>query len=554
MSRRPNLGRARARAAQAGFTLIELMVALVVSSIVILGIFAFSTIQQSTAAMHGRNVRVQQALEGAMWSVSADVRSAGLGFARICSELRIWDQGSGSLVNPGGNLDPTTAMADPITGERYWVLRDGFQAHWNSNGAADFDGGAGTSAAAGSAADSFDVVLGDSAYLNSYGMFELVTPLASGMTEATVETSALLDNTNPAHLAQVQQLFPPGTFFVVTRAHRSSRTNPFRPENAGQCAVLQVTGDVFADPGNNQRWQLPISATVSNFNADIDGLMADTNGDVEGNGLCDATVTECDDWDPSEDNAAGANVVPLGRLRWSRYEIDYTVPTLPYLVRYDIIGYQPGVDNTATGLGNLNYPICAASQCNAPQLHLPGSQSPPAAVAIGPMIEDMQVAVGCDGYSDANASGSVMGPVPNTDPGFEEVGPSAGAVLGPNFIVDENESGAQRDADEWLGNAQQETWAPDCVWHGTAQYNLAAWEALEGSQNPPPAFRMSPQAIRITLVASSEFAEEGGGLATDQVLAVEDRPEMTSLVGVRQRFTITERYAPRNLRWRDPAI
>lgn len=546
--------RATTKVAQAGFTLIELMVALVVSSIVILGIFAFSTIQQSTAAIHGRNVRVQQALEGAMWSVSSDVRSAGLGFARICSELRIWDQGSGALVNPGGNLGPNTSMADAITGERYWVLRDGFQAHWNSNGALTMDGGAGSSAAAGSAADSFDVVLGDSAYVNSYGMFELVTPLATGMTDAVVRTSALLDNGNPAHLAQVQQLFPPGTFFVVTRTHRSSRTNPFRPENAGQCAVLQVTGDVAADPGNAQQWRLPISATVSNFNANIDGLMADSNGDVVGNGLCDANVAECDDWDPSEDNVAGSTVVPLGRLRWSRYEIDYTVPTLPYLVRYDIIGFQAAVDLQSAGLGNIDYPICASGECNAPQLHLPGSQSPPTAVAIGPMIEDLQVAVGCDGYTDVNAAASIMGPVPNPDPGFAEVGPSAGAVLGPNFVVDENESGFQRDADEWVGNALQETWAPDCVWHGTAQYNLAAWEALEGAQNPPPPFRMSPQAIRVTLVASSEFDEEGGGLATDQVLAVEDRPAMTSLVGVRQRFTVTERYSPRNLRWRDPEI
>ena len=31
-------------------------------------------------------------------------------------------------------------------------------------------------------------------------------------------------------------------------------------------------------------------------------------------------------------------------VRYEKYEIDYTVPTLPYLVRYDIIGYRQGVD------------------------------------------------------------------------------------------------------------------------------------------------------------------------------------------------------------------
>ena len=47
-----------------GFTLIELMVAMVVSGIVLLGIFAFSSIQQSNAVIHRRHVRIQQALEG----------------------------------------------------------------------------------------------------------------------------------------------------------------------------------------------------------------------------------------------------------------------------------------------------------------------------------------------------------------------------------------------------------------------------------------------------------------------------------------------------------
>ena len=65
---------------------------------------------------------------------------------------------------------------------------------------------------------------------------------------------------------------------------------------------------------------------------------------------------------------------------------------------------------------------------------------------------------------------------------------------------------------------------------------------------------MSPQTVRVTLVASGEYDEEAGGLGTDQVLAVEDRPPLTSEVGIRQRFTLTERYSPENLRWRDPQI
>src|SRR5688572_17018297 len=75
----------------AGFTLIELMVAMVVSAIVMVGIFAFSSIQRSTVTIHTRNVRIQQALEGAMWTLGQDVQQAGMGFARLCSELRVYD-------------------------------------------------------------------------------------------------------------------------------------------------------------------------------------------------------------------------------------------------------------------------------------------------------------------------------------------------------------------------------------------------------------------------------------------------------------------------------
>lgn len=531
------------RRGQAGFTLIELMVAMIVSGIVILGIYAFSTIQQSTANLHERNVRVQQALEGAMWSIAQDVRSAGLGFARGCSELRIYDPDTGTLINPGGsNGGPALARQDAVTGEPYWVLRDGLQAHWNSSVADTIHGTASSSATLDSAADSFDVILAEPTYINSFGVFIMETALTPADTAVTVRTSTLMDNT--LHLAQFQQLFPPGSFIVVGRTSVAS-VNPFRAEGHGQCLLLQITSDAVADPNDPQLWRLPIDPAISGFNAGLGVMLNDNNGSP----TCPAESAGCDDWDPAgADNIASATaVVPLGRLRWSRYEIDYTIERLPYLVRYDIIGHQG--DNDPTDLGTVDYPHCLAGRCTAAQLHLPGGNVPPTAVAIGPMIEDMQVAVGCDGYTAAGAAASVT-EIPPPDVNYAEVGPSADP-LGPNLTVDENAVGDLRERDEWLGNAVDEAWAPDCVWYGTAEYDNAAWIAVEGEQNPPPPFRMSPQSVRITLVASGENVEEAGGLSTDSLLAVEDRPLMDSVVGSRQRFTLTERFSPKNLRWRD---
>jgi prepilin-type N-terminal cleavage/methylation domain-containing protein len=525
------------RHAQAGFTLIELMVAMIVSAIVVLGVYAFSSIQQSTASLHERNVRVQQALEGAMWTMAQDVRSAGLGFVRLCSELRVYDVGSGRLINPGAVVDPTVAVRDHLTGQAFWVLRDGLQAHWQSNLGADLPGAQARSSTPSSVADSFDVILADSAYVGSYGVFRLAAPVGAGDTVITVRSSTVLSNENPEHLAQVQQLFPPGTFFIVARTPNAGQ-NPFRPESHGQCVLLQLTGDVEPVGGDDQLWALPVDGAVSGFDANL-GLSFDTTMDVE-------------DWNAT-DGVLDSSIVPLGRLRWSRYEIDYTVPALPYLVRYDIIGYRPGVDPGNLGAAS-DYPHCGAGQCPAPQLHLPGGQSPPAAVAVGPMIEDMQVAVGCDGYTAVSAAAATP-PMAPPDPGFEEIGPSVGPTAGlPNRQIDENPPGNGRDVDEWLGNARNELSAPDCVFHGTGQRMAAEWAVVEGNGSPPPAFRMSPQTIRITLVGSSEAEEAAGGLATDTVLAVEDRAPVPSPVGVRQRFTLTEVFTPKNLRWRDSTV
>ena len=529
--------RARLRTAR-GFTLIELMVAMVVSSIVVLGIFAFSTIQQTTTGIHERNVRVQQALEGAMYSIGQDVRAAGMGWSRVCTELRVWDRASNRLINPGGAANPAVAATDPVTGEAYWVLRDGIQAFWDSGAAASLAGPGGadaSSARVDAAGDAFDVIVAEANYTGSMGVFTLGASLAPGDTTLQVRTGTALDADVPNHLAEVRQLFPPGSFVMIVNPPVMS----FRAEQQQQCILMQLTGDVQS--GGAQNFVLPIDAG-SDFN-NVAGLIDDNNG----------AVATGEDWDPSQVNTTQASVVPLGRLRWSRYEIDYSIPTIPYLVRYDLIGFQDGVD--PGNLGAVDYPHCDAGSCPQPGLHLPGGGSPPQAVAIGPMIEDMQVAVGCDGYTPAGVAAADT-PIPDPALGFVEVGPSEGPFAGvPNFTVDENApGGGDRGTDEWLGNAQDEQWAPDCVYYGTAEYNAVGWQAVEGNTNPPPPHRMSPQTIRITLLASGEFAEEAGGLGTDQVIAIEDRPPMPSDVGIRQRFSLTERFSPDNLRWRDPQI
>lgn len=529
----------RAARSQAGFTLIELMVALVVSAIVVLGVYAFSTIQQSTAGLHERNVRVQQALEGAMWTMAQDVRMAGLGFARTCSELRVYDAANDRLINPGGVEDPALAYRDAVTDQAYWVLRDGIQAHWDSSVGGDLPGQFGTSADPTSQADSFDVILAEASYTDSYGVFRLAEVIDPGDGFLVMEGSPMLNNGNPNHVAQVQQLFPPGSFFVMSRTPVGT-ANPFQPHTQGQCPLLQVTGEVIAAPGGDaQRWLVPVSGAISGINGNLGMLL-------------DRSVPRSD-WDPGLDVVEGASVVPLGRLRWSRYEIDYTIENTPYLVRRDILGHLAGTDPDA--LGGVDYPHCQAGQCTAAQLHLPqqlDDGSPPPTIAVGPMIEDMQVAVGCDGYTDLAAADASI-PVP--DAGLAEQGPTEGLNAGqPNFQIDENPSGNGRERDEWLGNARNEVWAPDCVFHGTAQESAAAWAAVESDQNPPPNFRMSPQTVRITLVGSSETEEAAGGLATLEVLAVEDRAPIDSAVGTRQRFTLTEVFTPPNLRWRDPTV
>src|SRR5690606_17014011 len=128
------------------------------------------------------------------------------------------------------------------------------------------------------------------------------------------------------------------------------------------------------------------------------------------------------------------------------------------------------------------------------------SQVQPPRVAIGPMIEDMQVAAGCDGWA-ADSVPVVNNLMPAPDPGFEEKGPASGPLANAaNRKVDERDGDDDdRGNDEWVGNAT-ELWAPDCVSWGTAERNATEW----ATNGPPsesqaaPGFRLSPQVVRVT--------------------------------------------------------
>jgi hypothetical protein len=175
------------------------------------------------------------------------------------------------------------------------------------------------------------------------------------------------------------------------------------------------------------------------------------------------------------------------------------------------------------------------------------------------MIEDMQVAVGCDGWAP-DSPAVLDGLVPAPDLGFEERGPASGPFANTaNRKIDERDDEDDRGNDEWIGNAN-ETWAPDCVSWGTGERNAIEW----ATNGPPsesqvaPGFRTSPQVIRITLLAKPDTVASGGDSVTDpyynQLVAIEDRPTMDSVVGRREYRTLTERFSIRNAHWRDPAL
>ena len=214
------------------------------------------------------------------------------------------------------------------------------------------------------------------------------------------------------------------------------------------------------------------------------------------------------DWNPN-DLLGGGSVVPLGTFRWSRYEIDYSIDSNPYLVRSDIIGWEEGDDTINPG---VDYPSCPGGECRLPKLRLPtvDGEAPPA-VLVGPMVEDMQVAVGCDGYTDASAA--ALG-IPAPDVTFAEKGGKVGAADDDqaNRRIDEWDQVDDRGNDEWLGNAVEEEWAPDCVFYGTGERAKAQWLASGPASESSwvgPGFRMSPQVIRVT--PAGEVRDDGFG-------------------------------------------
>ena len=563
------------RAASRGFSLIEVMIALVISGLVLVGVFAFSGVTRATAADFRREVRIQQSLEGAMATLGADLRLAGLGFAQNCDELRIYHRESGQLLNPGAHNSPRITQGripvDHDTEEAFWVLRDGTQAAWRSANTGVnassmlMDPNRPRSGSPLNYADSVDVILGEPGYVSAMGAFKLSADVkfsGAGLEALEIElpkTSANKMNAgNPTDLAAVRQLFFPGSFVLI--ASESSVSNQVVDGAGGrqQCALLQVTDDVRESVFGGGDLMIPTETQRSGFNH------------------ADALIRPGGTFDPSqaELHLEGALVVPLGRLRWSRYEIDYTVPDRPYLVRRDLIGWH---ESDPTDAPSDEYPACSGAAvganklCYIPQLHVglqgaPGNFTLAPRTPVAPMVEDMQVAVGCDGYvevetSPGKTSSAYLGMI---DPGAREGLPSDNQ---PNTRIDEFVRTDQRNMDEWLGNSLGEDIAPDCVYWGTGEVFETEWD-----QNPFPSerpgtgnFKMSPQAVRVTLLGkvenvaggSRQYSQGSQGVLADDyfnlLYSIEDRPDMKSVAPGREYQTLTETFHLKNTKYRNPA-
>lgn len=558
--------------------MIELMVAMVIAGIVLTGIFSFAAMQRGVAGEHARQNRAQQGLDGAMWSMGQDINQAGLGFVRSCSELRIWDEKGQRLLNPGAIQDSgqlSDVALDAVTKEPFWVLRDGIQAHWHSASLTSLTGAANTSAADDSASDSFDVILGEGSFVAASGVFSVdMAPWNDGslvssesaqlhLKSASDSTGSVslgkMDSLLPQDLAAAQQIFVPGSFVMVMATGNDD--SAFRVTQQSQCMLLQVTGNLISG-GDSESWRLPISNT-SDFNANLTELLGLTGASAKyAPKARNASIGGTGDWQPGA--LSQAWIVPLGNLRWSRYEVDYQQAKQPVLVRSDIIGVRRS-DPTISS-GSVTYSACPDKKCPAPLLRLPGGDAVPPRYAIAPMIEDLQVATGCDGYTLASVdeqNTKINDPhsplmIPPPDPGYEETDKRSVA----NVMVDEATDFAGRSQDEWLGNAVDESWGPDCVYHGTGQIYADQWKALpyRSGGSPAtnaPAFRHSPQLVRVSLVARQDgkgIAAPGGSAATTQLSALEDRSSLPAFAPGQMTQVRTERFSPPNLRWRDPSM
>lgn len=568
-------------ATEGGFTLIEIMVAMVAAGIVLTSVFSFAAVQKKLASEHQHELRVDQSLDGAMWAIGRDLQMAGLGITRTCSELRIWDQANNRLLNPGA-LQKSSELAsvplDNLSEEPFWVLRDGLQAHWRSHGVNKLVTTSKFSSDANSAADSFDVMMGEGNYASASGIFRIdVSSWASGGLRTGTDAvlilksfngtskavsggapSAELKSDDEKHLQAAQHLFRPGSFVVVSAI--GEKDAAFRPVHLSQCALLQVTGSLKKGASSNE-WHLPISSD-SSFNANLENLLGLPDADEK---YKPRTIADGGTGDWQSDKLQKLTLVPMGNFRWSRYEIDYSIQNRPYLVRTDIIGWRRGDKHFSSG--GVDYPGCRSSKCPAPLLRLPGESNAnagaPPRQAIAVNIEDMQVAVGCDGYARESVDHMLKTYVkmshprmiPYPDVGFEE---KFDDDIGPNLLVDESPDLKGRKKDEWLGNAPGEEWAPDCVYYGSAERYQQTWvNDVKSEGRAGPGFRMSPQEIRVTLVSRHHNRSALGRGATadySKLPALEDRASMESPVkgyGVQLR---SERFSPRNLRWRDDSF
>lgn len=102
-----------------GFTLIELMIALVILSIVIAGIYSIFNTQHKSYIVQEQVVDSQQNVRIAMNMISRDIRNAGAGIALLCGATAT--EGLGSVIQPndGGADGPdsitvTTFFLSPV--------------------------------------------------------------------------------------------------------------------------------------------------------------------------------------------------------------------------------------------------------------------------------------------------------------------------------------------------------------------------------------------------------------------------------------------------------
>ena len=373
----------------------------------------------------------------------------------------------------------------------------------------------------------------------------------------TFESSNLLDNGNNLQLQAVRQMFAPGSFVLVVPVTGSDL---YITEKQSQCALVQVTGEVQAG-GWPHHVELADRRHDSQFNANLQALLP-------GGWLGDARATPILPRSTSKTGLAVRRRLgprPLtATTSWSRsaaragLATRSTTPSPPVRC-WSAPTSSAGVEGDPTANTTNDYPGCTGGSCRMPTLYLPSAQTQPPRVAIGPMIEDMQVAVGCDGWGP-DSDPVVNGLVPLADPGFEEKAPSDGplANLANRKIDERNGDANDRGNDEWVGNAN-ELWAPDCVTWGTGERNAQQW-ATNGPASESqvaPGFRLSPQVVRVTLLAKPDTMA-GGSDVTDafftKLVAIEDRPTMDSVAGDREYRTLTERFSIHNAHWRDPAM